>query len=632
MSSVNPPMQQEVPSPMSYDQPYNDNSTAAPAQPVEVDWAALEYRPDENTTTTVDPRDELPDLGDEAVDLDDLGDYDLDRPDELASYLSEHDTLAYCPRCGSPLEFDDRASGVLAVWCPTMHGKDAGHVGDLRTKWKRGLPTTSVPVIFKPTFVRVTSPLRFVRPALTALVEVDGPAPTIFDSAGELVEVKPDGKVVPLNKVQLLMRLADAANWTDGDDRLVDPPGALASALIDLGDYSGVVPRLDRVVTAPVVQPDGSLLVRPGYDRASRTMLIPVVDPVASQPPDVVTDKDVAEAVRLITEELIGDFPFVRQSDRAHAVGLLLLPFLRGAIDGPTPLHWVTAPSPGTGKSKLVDTLLAAACGRVPSSPFPTKEDEQRKTITSVLRRSPIAVKWDNVKGTVQSQALELALTEDTYEDRVLGGSTQFSAAVRCVWTLTSNNATVGTDMARRVVPINLDAKVELPARRQGPAEGTEWRHPQPGWARDNRADLSRAALVLCRNWVQAGSPSGYTGRLGSFEEWERVVGGVLAAAGISGFLDDLDEISVDNVERDEKRELFAEWFERYGDDRKTAQELAEDGWLKRFASKPHEPLTAQSVGYVLRSRKNQRVGTLVLRQTVGNHGEPTYWQVTDES
>jgi hypothetical protein len=623
-------MQQEVPSPMSYDQPYNDNSTAAPAQPVEVDWAALEYRPDESTTTTVDPRDELPDLGDEAVDLDDLDDYDLDRSDELASYLSEHDTLAHCPRCGALLEFDDRASGVLAVWCPTMHGKDAGHVGDLRTKWKRGLPTTSVPVVLKPTFVRDPAPLRLVRQALTALVEIDGPAPTIFDSVGELVEVKPDGKVVPLNSTQIQIRLGEAANWTDGSN-LVDAPSQLASALFKLGDFMGIVPRLDRVVTAPVMQADGSLLVRPGYDRTSRTVLVPVIDPVASQPPEFVTHDDVAEAVRLITEELIGDFPFVHQSDRAHAVGMLLLPFLRGAIDGPTPLHWVTAPTAGTGKTKLVDTLLAAGCGRVPASPWPKDDNEQRKTVTSLLRGSPIAVKWDNVRGKVESQTLELALTENTIDSRLLGFSTQFSAEVRCVWTLTANNGQAGPDMVRRIVPIHLDAEVESPASRQGPSEGSKWRHDLPNWAHENRAELARAALVLCRNWVQAGSPSGYTGRRGSFEEWERVVGGVLAAAGISGFLDDLDEITVDNPERDLNREMFASWFERYGSEPKSSRELADDGWVATFTSKPSDA-TAGSIGHFLKARKDQRVGTLVLKLVKGSNGVPNRWQVTDEA
>ena len=37
--------------------------------------------------------------------------------------------------------------------------------------------------------------------------------------------------------------------------------------------------------------------------------------------------------------ELLGDFPFTGDAERPHAVGFLLLPFLRELVDGPTPIH-----------------------------------------------------------------------------------------------------------------------------------------------------------------------------------------------------------------------------------------------------------------------------------------------------
>lgn len=60
---------------------------------------------------------------------------------------------------------------------------------------------------------------------------------------------------------------------------------------------------------------------------------------------------------------------------------------------------------------------------------------------------------------------------------------------------------------------------------------------------RSNRGRLLAAILTLARAWFIAGSPQPSTPLLGSFEEWCRIVGGILEFAGISGFLGNLDEL-----------------------------------------------------------------------------------------
>jgi putative DNA primase/helicase len=64
---------------------------------------------------------------------------------------------------------------------------------------------------------------------------------------------------------------------------------------------------------------------------------------------------EIAAARQLICEDLLGDFPFTGDAERAHVVALLLLGFLRGMIDGPTPLHLIEKPTPGTGATLMVD-------------------------------------------------------------------------------------------------------------------------------------------------------------------------------------------------------------------------------------------------------------------------------------
>jgi len=55
--------------------------------------------------------------------------------------------------------------------------------------------------------------------------------------------------------------------------------------------------------------------------------------------------EQVARARALLVDELLVDFPFVKESDRAHAVAAILLPFLRRMIGGLAPIHLIEAPT-----------------------------------------------------------------------------------------------------------------------------------------------------------------------------------------------------------------------------------------------------------------------------------------------
>ncbi len=337
---------------------------------------------------------------------------------------------------------------------------------------------------------------------------------------------------------------------------------------------------------------------------------------------------DLVLAKRWLLDELLGDFPFVSDADRANALSVLFTPFVRNVIQGPTPLHWVGAPEPGTGKGKLVDCLLAPACGVVASYSFPDNESERRKAVTSKLREGAPAIKWDNVKGTVKSAVLEQALTEARWTDRLLGVNASIDVPVTQLWTLTANNATPGTDLKRRCVPIRLDAKVEEPARRTGPGPGVQWRHSLPGWALENRRHLVWASLVIVQWWVQQGSPLGQPGRIGSYESWDSVIGGLLQTAGVSGFLDNLSDLDTgEDPERDELAEFLSAWSVAYGDQELTALELVEDGQLRGHVEPHVSQWNQNSVGAYLRARRDRIAAGLKLIQ-VPRRGQANTWRI----
>lgn len=99
------------------------------------------------------------------------------------------------------------------------------------------------------------------------------------------------------------------------------------------------------------------LVVQSGYHESGRIYLAlpPGVEvaPVSPQP----SPGEVEAAKSMILTEMMRDFPFVSEADRAHALAAALLPFIRAMITGPTPFHLINAPTKGTGKTLLAQVV-----------------------------------------------------------------------------------------------------------------------------------------------------------------------------------------------------------------------------------------------------------------------------------
>ncbi|MBU1752933.1 hypothetical protein KKG56_03615, partial [bacterium] len=104
---------------------------------------------------------------------------------------------------------------------------------------------------------------------------------------------------------------------------------------------------------------------------------------------------------RLICDNLFGDFPFDDEADLAHAVAALVLVFTRRMIDGPTPLHLIEAPAPGTGKTLLAELISLISTGRKPEAiALQPREEEVNKLLGSELARGRPIVLLDNLDHT----------------------------------------------------------------------------------------------------------------------------------------------------------------------------------------------------------------------------------------
>jgi hypothetical protein len=133
----------------------------------------------------------------------------------------------------------------------------------------------------------------------------------------------------------------------------------------------------------------------------------------------------------------------------------------------------------------------------------------------------------------------------------------------------TGNNVQLSDELRRRTVWIRLDPGVEAPERRTG------FRHdPLIPYVIEHRADLVWACLVILRAWLEAGRPSGRR-VLGRFEDWSRVMGGVLDVAGVQGFLENIDEMRTSLDPQTTARLAFVEiWWNEYQSQETTGSEL----------------------------------------------------------
>ncbi len=457
--------------------------------------------------------------------------------------------------------------------------------------------------------------------AWKALVTGNNP-PYMFRFGGASVRLDRDdlGARVPrpLTEDRVRHELANKSTWfkvgAKGQVSPAYPPTAVVRNVLARAEHP--LPTLLRVVEVPILAPDGTLQTTPGYHPESRTYYEPAAGFTLSPVPTHPTATEIARARDLILDDLLGEFPFTSEAERANAFALFLDPYVRDVIDGPTPLRLIEAPTPGSGKSLLADVLTRPAIGRqVGMMPGANDDDEWRKRITSQLRESPAAILIDNVSGSLDSASLSIALTATFWKDRLLGGNETTQLPVRCVWLATANNPTMSTEIARRTVRIRLDPRVDRPWQR------TEFRHPDlRGWTDDHRAELVRAALVLCRAWVAAGQPLGTT-VLGSYERWSAVLGGILGTVGIKGFLENLEAFYEDaDVEGAIWRQFVDLWATAYGEQEVESTQLFDlagsvDGLDFGFGN---ERSQRTSFGKQLTRQRDRVIGEYRIAQTGG--------------
>ncbi|MDO6455613.1 hypothetical protein Q4494_00860 [Celeribacter halophilus] len=341
-----------------------------------------------------------------------------------------------------------------------------------------------------------------------------------------------------------------------GEDELqhVYPPYDVVDDLFS-SDLSDFCLPLRGAVDTPFFEADGTLVTANGYHAGSQMYLDSdlELDRVNRAP----SAEEAHKAARYIVEECLADFPLggltrleiMEQAFTsgvpavANSLAFILLPFARNMIHGPTPGHIINKPAPGTGAGFLVDVCTTIGSGMpAPALAMPTKSEELAKTLSAALLDGEPVIFFDNINHEMDSAELASAMTapETGYKTRILGKSQTALVQIMASWAFAANTLTMSSELLRRSILIDLDRKSVDPAK-YVPEGG--WRHKDVReWTREHRAELVHACLTIIQHWVVEGMQRSED-TLASFENWAGVMGGILKASGVPGFMGNQPEL-----------------------------------------------------------------------------------------
>lgn len=386
--------------------------------------------------------------------------------------------------------------------------------------------------------------------ALAVMVQQD--PPNLFHNGGRMVEIAED------EHENLAMKEVGKDVYKARMEAKMDfeIEGAVKEAPSGLVNYVyqqplPAYPPLHRVTLAPVFGADKTLVTTPGYHPNTGLYYQPKSGVSIVPPSDTPTDDEVDDCVDGLLD-LFADFPLdamtrdelvtaIGKNDDVpsfcHLMSVALTPMCRALIEGPTPLHMLRKDKPRSGATLAasVATKIGTLDYAIPE-PFPAKREEVPKTLVATLDKGPGYVFFDNLPddGKIESGELAAAITAwPEYQGRRLGVNVMVRLKITAAWIGTGNRTALSEELAERALLTEIDPQMEKPGTR----DKALYKYDLSSHVPTNAGHYYHCLLTLVQNWIAKGCPEYKGDCLGGFERHAAVIGGILEAAGIHGFM-----------------------------------------------------------------------------------------------
>jgi len=357
------------------------------------------------------------------------------------------------------------------------------------------------------------------------------------------------------------------------------PPKDVSENILASPDLPERLPPLVGLVEAPYITREGVVVTKPGYNDETGLYFAACDDYIEVVIPERPTREDVKIAVAVLNEIYV-NFPFVDKASRTNTIATLISAVVRPMITGLVPMALFSKAQAGTGASLISKTIALVATGK-PATMItaPDKDEEWRKKITATLQAGRTIAIVDNIENKLYAPSLAALLTAEIWEDRILGVSKNITLPNNTLWIGNGNNVLLGGDLPRRCYMVNLLADSARPWQR----DEKEFAHPQLlEWVSANRTRIINSILTITRAWILAGrpAPGEAVPRIGGFEEWRAVVGGIVVYAELPDFLGNLEEMyQLSDTDTPQWELFFERWFGKWKDTPTSVKTVIDELW-----------------------------------------------------
>lgn len=465
---------------------------------------------------------------------------------------------------------------------------------------------------------------------LARVYQADEPIDSSIKRPAGAIMVHP---VESAHLAELATRAALHEKWDSrrSDYTPIDCPRRVADAFLARGHWPSL-PDLVGFIESPTIADDARIIDVPGYDEASGLFCAFTKIPGYTRPASAPTKANAEQSAQQLMA-LFNSFPFVDDTDRVAMLAGLLTAIQRRLLPA-APLFGITAPTPGTGKTLLCETLAIVATTRRASVLSLGHDDaETEKRLTGVLLAGDAVISIDNIERPLKGDLLCQVATQQYVRLRPLGGSGMLNVPTHSLIVATGNNLAIVGDLKRRMVMVRLDAKTERPEHRTFDKD-----HLENVMAK--RGEIITAALTVVAAYMAAGSPTipGLHG-FGGFERWDRMVRRPLLWLGLPDPLVTSEELRAADPDMEGMRLVYSAWFEKFGTKAVTVSEVisaassvgqsANDDLRDALQLVCAEKANARRLGGWLRSHRERIIDDMQLKQAgMDGHKKVAKWMV----